>query len=477
MRRAWTHAAGVLTALAVLTPSAGAATYSAAGADPSSIQPTVAAFQADLGTPSRDVTWDDVPDNLADPNYLPWDGVTSQGIWFSDPGFRQFLVSATAASGRAPEFGAYDAGFPAELQPYSGERLFTRADLNTFDLNFVVPGSHRAAATRGFGIVFADVDNPNLAEVRLIGLDGSLLDTLTAQPLDKGLSFVGATYPTASIARVTVHQGGLVTGRRGEDQGGDVVAMDDFLYGEPQPAPGYVQFKADAFRVAEGPSLFTDHATRTGNLQFGASLSFEPIGGTATPGVDYEVSPSSAYLPAGDAGRNIGAIYPVHDTVHEGDETAVVRIVPDSYTDTGAPSVATFTIVDDDPAAPALARDLTAPRLSGVFAASGRRPALTFRLDEPATVTVHLARLLPGRRVGRRCLTPTRVLRRRPPCVRIAQVPGSLTRVGRVGANRIVIPSRVGGRRLVPGRYSALLSVADAARNARARALRFTLTR
>jgi hypothetical protein len=90
---------------------------------------------------------------------------------------------------------------------------------------------------------------------------------------------------------------------------------------------------------------------------------------------------------------------------------------------------------------------------------------VSFLLDEPAVVTFTVQRRTPGRRVGRRCVRPTRANRRRPRCIRYVAVRGSFRRIGRVGLNRFRFTGRLRGRRLPPGRYRLVAAPRDLAGN------------
>lgn len=109
---------------------------------------------------------------------------------------------------------------------------------------------------------------------------------------------------------------------------------------------------------------------------------------------------------------------------------------------------------------------------------SNRPPVGTtfaFKLNVPAPVTFAFGHLLPGRRVGRRCLLPSRPNRRAPACERTVTV-AALHFQARAGANRVrfdgIAPD---GRRLKPGSY--LLRASAAGQRSGVRALRFTITR
>jgi hypothetical protein len=130
-----------------------------------------------------------------------------------------------------------------------------------------------------------------------------------------------------------------------------------------------------------------------------------------------------------------------------------------------------------------VAADLTAPRITALrltnkrfalgpkrtpIAAAPRAPRGTtfqFRLSEPATITIELKRLLPGRKVGRRCKPRTRKNRSRPKCIHTRPA-GKLTRRGRpAGATSVAFSGRLRSSRLTTGDYRAALVATDAAGN------------
>ena len=97
-------------------------------------------------------------------------------------------------------------------------------------------------------------------------------------------------------------------------------------------------------------------------------------------------------------------------------------------------------------------------------AASGRS-RVSFNSSEAATVMFTVERLLPGRKVGKRCLKPTRANRKKKPCTRITRVRGSFIREAAAGDNFFRFTGRVGGRSLKPGRYRLAAQATDPAGN------------
>jgi hypothetical protein len=93
-----------------------------------------------------------------------------------------------------------------------------------------------------------------------------------------------------------------------------------------------------------------------------------------------------------------------------------------------------------------------------------RRPArgtkFLFTLNKPATVRFRIERLLPGRRVGRRCLAPTRARRLKPRCTR-ASLAGVISRRSGAGSRSTPFSGRLGRRALAPGSYRAVVTATD----------------
>jgi len=244
--------------------------FQAAGPTADSIRGTVDAYAAALGEPDNG----NGPNNL-DPSGEPigrrkinWDGggantdtdtpVTPFNNFLNTRG-AQFTTPGTGLSQAPPSGGAQ--GGLAELfnnptygtifSTFSAPRLFTPVGSNITEALFFAPGSNGKvpATTRGFGAVFADVDQADGSGpgtkhgnrkastlIEYFGLHGDLLFSsfVPASPGDASLSFFGIVFDDARIARVRITSGNVAPG---PDDGGkhDVVMMDDFLYGEPQP--------------------------------------------------------------------------------------------------------------------------------------------------------------------------------------------------------------------------------------------------
>lgn len=99
-----------------------------------------------------------------------------------------------------------------------------------------------------------------------------------------------------------------------------------------------------------------------------------------------------------------------------------------------------------------------------------------YRLSTGADVTLTIARLRPGRRVGGRCVKPTRANRPRPACKRRVSA-GRLKRAGRRGRNSTRFSGRIGAKALRPGRYQVTVIATTGGRSSVPRRASFTVVR
>lgn len=226
----------------------------AAGPTASSIQSSVDAFRAALGgvnngnggpvaTGRREINWDGGGSNQTSPGATPFDVfLNTRGGRFVTPGagFVQVPVANVADFFGNPSYANIFSAF-------SQLRLFSPVGSNETEAQFFVPGGGLIpAATRGFGAVFTDVDQPdgsgpgrkrgNRQSSTLLeyyDADGDLIFSsfASASPGDGSLSFFGIVFEDPRIAKVVITTDAVP----GEDDTtrSDVVLMDDFLYGEP----------------------------------------------------------------------------------------------------------------------------------------------------------------------------------------------------------------------------------------------------
>jgi streptogramin lyase len=140
--------------------------------------------------------------------------------------------------------------------------------------------------------------------------------------------------------------------------------------------------------------------------------------------------------------------------------------------------------VHTNPALPVLLPDTKAPLVTSLTMASAfyqgsllarltavrrRFPVGTtirFRVDEDSRTTLTFQKRAPGRRVGKRCLKPTRARRHRRRCTRYLTVRPSLVYTTKAGLRKVRFQGRLSRtRRLKPGPYRLTVVAKDAAGN------------
>lgn len=96
--------------------------------------------------------------------------------------------------------------------------------------------SNKYAYISGFGAVFTDVDRWHLTSIEYINASGAVIYRGWVPPSKNGgLSFLGVKFNHGEkIVKVRITTGNAALNRANSDRRFDVVAMDDFLYAEPQ---------------------------------------------------------------------------------------------------------------------------------------------------------------------------------------------------------------------------------------------------
>lgn len=249
---------GIFAMLLAISPIwAAQVSRTAAGANAAAIQATVDQFRTDLGGSNngvggsfvngrREINWDGVPDNFSAPNFLPVDffNVNSpRGVVFGSKttfgDTSAFIVSADSSNPTTTpvRFADIDASYLNIFTTFSAERLFTARVNNVTVVNFFIPGTNIPATVGGFGVVFTDVDQVGPTYIKYYGVNGKLIGFQNAPVANNGLSFVGVSFNAGErIARVEIVSGNEVLSNGITDNGtsADLVAMDDFIYGEPR---------------------------------------------------------------------------------------------------------------------------------------------------------------------------------------------------------------------------------------------------
>jgi len=191
----------------------------------------------------REVNWDGVPANIANTNNFPADffnvtdpqanGGRKRGLVYTNAG-ASFRVDSSS-------FSQIDGSYSSEFKPFSGNKLFATANSNITEIAFKVPGTNTDATTKGFGLIFSDVDDANSTTLEFFNGTKSL--GVYKAPVRKdanGFSFLGVFFPDEKITKVKITAGNAALAAGTKDisvAGGtkDLVVMDDFFYAEPLP--------------------------------------------------------------------------------------------------------------------------------------------------------------------------------------------------------------------------------------------------
>jgi hypothetical protein len=216
------------------------------------IRPTVDRYRSLLGPDNgggpdrhtsgrREISWDSVPDQFAEPNALPPDffnaatAPRARGAVLQTPGDRVAVSARLGNPAGVPvRFGDINPTYTARFRTFSPERLFSPIGSNVVNLRFYVPGTTQPAAVRGFGAVYTDVELKETAAFEFFDVQGRSLGRFPVPVSKNGLSFLGVAYPSAIVGRVRIVYGNSKLGPN-DSKRYDVAVMDDFIYGEPQP--------------------------------------------------------------------------------------------------------------------------------------------------------------------------------------------------------------------------------------------------
>lgn len=209
------------------------------------IRTKVADFRTLIGDPSNGGTPGQQPAGRREVN---WDGAGARPFNNQDDFPANFFNTNVTAGlvyvgdafrNDSTSFVDINPTYANEFTAFSPKVMFSPIGANVIDVRFEVAGAATPAAVSGFGVVLADVDLDNTSSIELFDKDGTSLGRFTAPKRSDatGLSFVGAKYDAAIVARVRITCG---NGKLGTDQndltgGGslDLVVIDNVIYGEP----------------------------------------------------------------------------------------------------------------------------------------------------------------------------------------------------------------------------------------------------
>jgi hypothetical protein len=185
----------------------------------------------------REVNWDGVPAGFTNNDLFP-------GNFFNVNSPRGILFATNGSGFRISDTGYVDLNraYEGEFNTFSPKKLFVARGSTIIDVQFVVAGSNTPALVTGFGSVFEDVGRANSTTIEYFDAAGRrLLKVAAPRRSDaKGLSFLGVKFESPIVARVRMTVGdtpldaSVIDNVKGKGPKRDLVATDDFIYGEPR---------------------------------------------------------------------------------------------------------------------------------------------------------------------------------------------------------------------------------------------------
>jgi hypothetical protein len=208
------------------------------------IAATLAEFRTALGNPLNGGTPGPLDGGRRE---IKWDGAPAQmpGDFFNTT-VKAGAIFSTDGSGfhnSDNDFVNTNPNYADDFNAFSSPKTFMPIGSASLTTTFRVPGTETPAATRGFGLVFSDVERGGAASIMLFDSQGSSLGRYNAPVRSDpaGFSFVGVVFGSSIVAQVRITSGQRALGADVQDlsDGGnlDLVVMDDYLYAEPQAIP------------------------------------------------------------------------------------------------------------------------------------------------------------------------------------------------------------------------------------------------
>jgi hypothetical protein len=183
----------------------------------------------------REINWDGVPDSLSDPRFVPGDAFNAA----SGGGARGLVTSTPGAGFKTSAATGNTLGTPIvfdrrEFAAFSAERIFSPFGSTETFVTFFVPGSPTTGATvSAFGVVLLGVNDAKSSRMQAFDAQGQQIGEV--QSGVGNFSFVALSFSDGTrIASVRINSGDTRMGSLPGSSSADFVAMDDFIYSEPQ---------------------------------------------------------------------------------------------------------------------------------------------------------------------------------------------------------------------------------------------------
>jgi hypothetical protein len=202
---------------------------------------TLAEFRTALGEPANGGTPGPL---LQGRREIKWDGAPAQmpGDFFNTTvrAGAIFTTDGIGFSNSDNDFSDINPAYADDFNAFSLPKTFMPIGSSALTVSFRVAGAETRAATRGFGVVFSDVERQGAASIKLLDAAGRSLGQYHAPVRSDaaGFSFVGVVFDSPMVAEVRIASGQQALGAGVQDlsDGGnlDLAVMDDYLYAEPQ---------------------------------------------------------------------------------------------------------------------------------------------------------------------------------------------------------------------------------------------------
>jgi hypothetical protein len=184
----------------------------------------------------REINWDGVPAPFTNTDDFPGNFFnlnSKRGVLMTTPGIG-LRVDSTA-------YATVDPSVAGQFKAFSPKKVFLAVGSPQVEVEFKRAGTETSGLVNGFGVIFSDVDRAGGTRIQYFDANGALIAAATA-PAHLGaqeFSFVGVVFAAPVVARVRITSGEAILDTHSADlsTGGqeDLVVMDDWIYGEPQP--------------------------------------------------------------------------------------------------------------------------------------------------------------------------------------------------------------------------------------------------
>ena len=153
-----------------------------------------------------------------------------------------FTTPGTGFRNNSQKFINVNPAYEGEFNTFSPPKLFVAKGSTIIDVHFFVAKSNTPATVTGFGAVFSDVGRAHSTTIEYFDVNGqSLLKIAAPRRSDaNGLSFLGANFDARIVALVRITAGdtpldaNTFDNVKGAGKKFDLVATDDFIFGEPR---------------------------------------------------------------------------------------------------------------------------------------------------------------------------------------------------------------------------------------------------